>query len=385
MAARGPVAQSQQPAPTNFQATPSHKFRKPSTTTSPPGVSSPADPYAHLTPERRAQMEAELKQAENAYSGRFREAEAIADPVEAKTRIDSLKNSYNTKQSMIRKKYGVRLRERRTRAQIEEERQRMGLKGIHTVSSSAAGTPSKAATQAQPRIVSSTASAPPPPASQPAPAAPRVSGWTSINAGPSAAALDADASKGPSSTAPETASATEYSRAEKRRRTDSGDSDSVTARDNTSALAQAAEALFAQHYRATHAVTNGTTGGDGGGRAASSEGNSRPGSSSGAAATGGRTPLPSGSGAGAGVKRDVDGDVRMRRTSESPSPKPVANGPVRRPPDVRAGDGDVSSDSDSDIGDIPPTLPGSGGSTSQQQNRIASSGAPAQAPPRLAA
>jgi hypothetical protein len=71
-------------------------------------------------------LNAELLQAEEQYSGRFREAEAITDPDQRRVRLESLRNTFGTKQSMIRKKYGVRLRERRTRAEIQAERERMG-------------------------------------------------------------------------------------------------------------------------------------------------------------------------------------------------------------------------------------------------------------------
>lgn len=86
-----------------------------------------ADPYGHLTAEQLAAMNAELGAAEMHYAGRFKEAEAIENPAERRSRVDGLRNSFGTKQSMIRKKFGVRLRERRTRAAIEAERQRMGM------------------------------------------------------------------------------------------------------------------------------------------------------------------------------------------------------------------------------------------------------------------
>ncbi|KAI0533577.1 hypothetical protein GGR58DRAFT_108683 [Xylaria digitata] len=86
------------------------------------------DPYRHLTPQRRAELEEELRQAELSYVPRFKEAEEMADPMARRAKFDSLQNTFSTKQSMIRKKYGVRLRVRRTRAEIDEERSRIGLK-----------------------------------------------------------------------------------------------------------------------------------------------------------------------------------------------------------------------------------------------------------------
>ncbi|TLS24993.1 hypothetical protein PpBr36_07318 [Pyricularia pennisetigena] len=85
-----------------------------------------SDPYAHLTQGQRESLQEELRQAEIAFASRFKAAEAIADLNERRVRIDSLRNGFGTKQSMIRKKYGVRLRERRTKKEIEAERERMG-------------------------------------------------------------------------------------------------------------------------------------------------------------------------------------------------------------------------------------------------------------------
>ncbi|KAH9435520.1 hypothetical protein MCOR02_004447 [Pyricularia oryzae] len=85
-----------------------------------------SDPYAHLTQSQRESLQEELRQAEIAFADRFKAAESIADLNERRIRIDSLRNGFGTKQSMIRKKYGVRLRERRTKKEIEAERERMG-------------------------------------------------------------------------------------------------------------------------------------------------------------------------------------------------------------------------------------------------------------------
>lgn len=97
-----------------------------------PGLHTPhgavADPYAHLSPEQLAAMQEELRLAELSYTERFRQANAIPDAAERKTRLDGLSNSFGTKQSLIRKKYGVRLRMRRTKAEIQAERDRMQYK-----------------------------------------------------------------------------------------------------------------------------------------------------------------------------------------------------------------------------------------------------------------
>ncbi|KAI1127937.1 hypothetical protein F5Y10DRAFT_186653 [Nemania abortiva] len=99
-------------------------------TASPIGTpsSSTDDPYRHLTPQQRAELDEDLRQAELSYGPRFKEAEEIADPIARKSKLESLQNTFSTKQSIIRKKYGVRLRVRRTRAEIDGERSRMGIK-----------------------------------------------------------------------------------------------------------------------------------------------------------------------------------------------------------------------------------------------------------------
>ncbi|KAG8157889.1 hypothetical protein KVR01_012161 [Diaporthe batatas] len=97
-----------------------------------PGLHAPngavTDPYAHLSPEQLAAMQEELRQAELSYGERFRQAREIQDDTDRKTRLDGLSNSFGTKQSLIRKKYGVRLRMRRTKAEIQAERDRMQYK-----------------------------------------------------------------------------------------------------------------------------------------------------------------------------------------------------------------------------------------------------------------
>ncbi|KAI0396232.1 hypothetical protein F5Y17DRAFT_126660 [Xylariaceae sp. FL0594] len=110
------------PPPSQPYSTPRPSRVEPSST---PG--SQDDPYAHLSVRQRAMLEEDLRVAEQAFIPRFREAEAIKDPKERQLKETSLQNTFSTKQSMIRKKYGVRLRQRRTRQEIEEERIRMGL------------------------------------------------------------------------------------------------------------------------------------------------------------------------------------------------------------------------------------------------------------------
>lgn len=103
----------------------------PATQASPASASTPAsqyDPYAHLSQEQIRSLQADLDAAEAYYTERNREASTIADPDARRAKLDSLSNSFSTKQSLIRKKYGVRLRMRRTKEEVQMERNRMSYK-----------------------------------------------------------------------------------------------------------------------------------------------------------------------------------------------------------------------------------------------------------------
>lgn len=80
--------------------------------------------YAHLAPEKRRELDAEMMKTEEYYGGLMREAMKMPEP-EKSRQLASLKNRYNTKQSTTRKKYGIRLRERRSKAEIDAERVRL--------------------------------------------------------------------------------------------------------------------------------------------------------------------------------------------------------------------------------------------------------------------
>ncbi|KAI8960120.1 hypothetical protein F5Y11DRAFT_330838 [Daldinia sp. FL1419] len=124
------------PATPQYVGTPVH--HRPVST--PNSLPKEPDPYAHLNLSTRERLAEELRQAELTYTARFKEAEAIQDPAQRQLKIDGLQNSFSTKQSIIRKKYGVRLRNRRTKAEIDSERQRMGFK--HDSPGQPEGTPS---------------------------------------------------------------------------------------------------------------------------------------------------------------------------------------------------------------------------------------------------
>ncbi|RCI15558.1 hypothetical protein L249_3497 [Ophiocordyceps polyrhachis-furcata BCC 54312] len=82
------------------------------------------DPYSKLTPEARRNFEMEMRQAEEKYGAMMHKA--LSYPAhEREDYLQRIKNSFNSKQSTTRKKYGIRLRERRTKAEIEEDRVRV--------------------------------------------------------------------------------------------------------------------------------------------------------------------------------------------------------------------------------------------------------------------
>lgn len=83
-----------------------------------------SDPYASLTMEQRESLQREIQAAENKFADRMKDAMELPAP-ERDVRLANLKNGLNNKQSMIRKKYGIRLRGRRTRADMQAERDRM--------------------------------------------------------------------------------------------------------------------------------------------------------------------------------------------------------------------------------------------------------------------
>jgi hypothetical protein len=108
---------STQPQTAWAHSTPSHPAGTPSR-------DSGRDPYAHLSPEDLNRFNDIMKSAEAKYGGLMKDAMLLDEPERSK-RLASLKNSYNTKQSTTRKKFGIRLRERRTRGEIEAEEARL--------------------------------------------------------------------------------------------------------------------------------------------------------------------------------------------------------------------------------------------------------------------
>ncbi|KAJ0329599.1 hypothetical protein COL5a_004163 [Colletotrichum fioriniae] len=83
---------------------------------------------AHLTVHQIEALKAELQSAEEGFKMKIEAAQkAGGDPDELQKKLAGFKNSYACKQSTIRKKYGIKLRQRRNREEMEAERQRMGI------------------------------------------------------------------------------------------------------------------------------------------------------------------------------------------------------------------------------------------------------------------
>ncbi|RSL46742.1 hypothetical protein CEP53_010217 [Fusarium sp. AF-6] len=110
-----------QPPP---QSTPNASSHLTWTASPQPSGTPSRDPYAHLTEQKRIEFETKMKEAEERYGKMMRDAMELPE-AERGIRLASLKNSYNTKMSTTRKKYGIRLRERRTREQIAAEQARI--------------------------------------------------------------------------------------------------------------------------------------------------------------------------------------------------------------------------------------------------------------------
>ncbi|KAJ3479113.1 hypothetical protein NLG97_g8404 [Lecanicillium saksenae] len=90
-----------------------------------PGQSpGPSDPYAVLTPNERIAFDAEMAKADQKYADNLKKARELP-PDQQKAEFARVKNIYNNKQSVTRKKYGIRLRDRKSRADVEGERNRM--------------------------------------------------------------------------------------------------------------------------------------------------------------------------------------------------------------------------------------------------------------------
>ena len=83
-----------------------------------------ADQYAGLSPQQQSQFDNEMKSAEEFYGQQMRDAMTLPQ-AQADIELGKIKNRLNSRQSNLRKKYGIKLRERRTREQIEHDNARI--------------------------------------------------------------------------------------------------------------------------------------------------------------------------------------------------------------------------------------------------------------------
>lgn len=90
--------------------------------------SSEQEALSSISPTARTNLQKEMLAAEQNYTKRAADAMTIADQAERDDKLAKLKASFQSKQSLIRKKYGIRLRGRRTRAVMEAEQMRLSQK-----------------------------------------------------------------------------------------------------------------------------------------------------------------------------------------------------------------------------------------------------------------
>ncbi|KAF6796395.1 hypothetical protein CSOJ01_13213 [Colletotrichum sojae] len=100
----------------------------------PLGTPRPKD-MSHLTEAQVEALLSELRRAELDFKAKIDAVHGSGlDETEAQKKLTSLRNSFACKQSTIRKKYGIKLRERRNRAMMDAERERMGYGGAPRIS-----------------------------------------------------------------------------------------------------------------------------------------------------------------------------------------------------------------------------------------------------------
>jgi hypothetical protein len=103
--------------PANSQPTP--KTQTPNKT-----PNKDADIYGHLNPSALQRYHEDVARTEEKYGALMRQALAKPEP-ERTEEMNKWKNCYNTKQSTTRKRYGIKLREKRTQEEIDAERRRL--------------------------------------------------------------------------------------------------------------------------------------------------------------------------------------------------------------------------------------------------------------------
>lgn len=90
-----------------------------------PNVGGDVDRYGHLSEVARQTFESEIRQAEVKYGALLRKAKAELPPGEAEQQIARYMNSFNTKASTTRKKYGIRINGFRPQEELIGERARL--------------------------------------------------------------------------------------------------------------------------------------------------------------------------------------------------------------------------------------------------------------------
>ncbi|KAK2025131.1 hypothetical protein LX32DRAFT_70689 [Colletotrichum zoysiae] len=126
---------SNSPAPQHFSTAPAMQTPRaaplsthPDSSENVPLGTPQAKDMAHLTASQVHALKEELRLAEESFKIKINDTQrAGGDADETQKKITSLRNSYACKQSTIRKKYNIRLRQRRGREEMEQERMRMGI------------------------------------------------------------------------------------------------------------------------------------------------------------------------------------------------------------------------------------------------------------------
>ncbi|WQF77486.1 hypothetical protein CDEST_02500 [Colletotrichum destructivum] len=132
---------SSSPAPQHFSVAPAATPTQTQTPrAAPPSTQTPgssqdkplgmpdAKDMTHLTTQQIESLREELRVAEETFKLKILDTNRLGgDSAEVQKKLTSLKNSYACKQSTIRKRYGIRLRNRRGREEMEHERVRLGI------------------------------------------------------------------------------------------------------------------------------------------------------------------------------------------------------------------------------------------------------------------
>ena len=92
---------------------------------SPTVFASEQEALASLSVSERQALETAMKEAEQNYVARQQLVMRITDEAERKDKLAKIKASFQSKQSNIRKKHGIRLRGRRNKTAMEAERRRL--------------------------------------------------------------------------------------------------------------------------------------------------------------------------------------------------------------------------------------------------------------------